>query len=96
MLHTAIKSKCEKMFLVSGDTDLAPVLTALKELYPAITLGVISPMGRSNNELRRLVNITASISEESLKDSRFPDDIEVKPGVFINCPENWKQTKSST
>ena len=92
MLQSAFKGRCDKMFLVSGDTDLAPALVSIKQLFPGTILGLISPMRRSNTELKRIVNITASISEEALSDSRFPDVIEVKPGVSIQCPSEWRAT----
>jgi len=89
MIEAAFKDKFDKAFLVSGDTDQAPIVASIKGLFPQKTIGVISPMGRENGALRRIAHIHSTISEEILKDSMFPNPIIVPGKTQIECPSDW-------
>jgi hypothetical protein len=43
----------EQIVLVSGDTDLAPALTAIRADFPHIRLGVVLPHRVESGELTR-------------------------------------------
>ena len=89
ILGAAFKNRYDKCYLVSGDTDLAPVLAEVKLLFPEKTIGVISPMNRENGALTRIAHIHGSISEEILKDSMFANPIIIPGKTQIECPPEW-------
>lgn len=92
----AMQNWYEKAVLVSGDTDLVPVLKNIRELYRDKKLSLICPMGRVNRELISHSHTTHMISEEILKDSMFDNPILIPGKTRIECPSEWGVPLSSS
>ncbi len=89
IMGAAFKNRFDKCYLVSGDTDLAPVLAEIKLLFSDKIIGVISPMGRENGALKRIAHIHGAISEEILKDSMFENPLIIPEKPQLECPIEW-------
>lgn len=61
LLESALKSSCDTVVLVSGDSDLVPALVAARRLAPSTTLAVGLPFGRSNVALERAADVAFTI-----------------------------------
>lgn len=89
------KGLAEQVVFVSNDTDLSPALTALREDFPAIQIGVIAPVRLSTNhrpvnkQLSAQANWTRRhINDDELSECQLPEQIPTnkKP---ITKPEYW-------
>lgn len=78
--------------LVTGDSDIVPAIIAVKESFPAKRIGVIIPIGRSAEEMKKVCDFHMKMKEKHLRGSQFPDSItlDAAKGITINCPANWK------
>lgn len=83
-----IKDQTDIIVIISGDTDLAPVIRTVKLLYPHKKILFGFPYKRINNELKLLAPESFSISKEQYAKYQFPNTITynkkslVKP---LNC-----------
>lgn len=90
----AAKDELEHIVLVSNDTDLVPLLEALKEDFPLIKRGVIFPIrneaGRpASTKLSELADWTRTVIHDSeLNRHQFSDRIGTKRKPAIK-PRHW-------
>lgn len=89
-----VDSRIEQLVLISADTDMTPVLKAIREDFPEITVGIILPhregiergvpgsLKNHSNWIRR------HITSNELKAYQFPDSVPThkKPA---KKPEYW-------
>jgi uncharacterized LabA/DUF88 family protein len=87
-----------QLVLVSGDTDLAPALSAIRADFPHIRLGVILPHRSEAGELVReppgSLKTSADwmrryISNEELAACQLPDKVPLKRKPAIVKPDYW-------
>ncbi|MGD1001564.1 MAG: NYN domain-containing protein [Candidatus Brocadiia bacterium] len=90
MMTDAFQNQFDTAILVSGDSDLAAPLEAIKRLFPAKKVIVAFPAGRISNRLARLAYASFVIGRTKYAKSLFPDMVP-KPGGFVLCrPINWR------
>jgi uncharacterized LabA/DUF88 family protein len=83
-----IKDEAETIIIISGDTDLAPVIRTAKYLYPAKQIIFGFPYKRENRELKKLVLKSFSISKETYHKYQFPQQLIVGNKILIK-PNSW-------
>jgi 6-hydroxy-3-succinoylpyridine 3-monooxygenase len=94
MLDDAFNDRCDNFILVSGDSDLAPVILKIKSLYPSKMMIVYVPARSPNPWLRHskpLANIADKyrfFPEILLSKAQFPDVIRDSEGEF-HKPASW-------
>lgn len=101
MYRTACRAdhlQVEQIVLVSGDTDLAPALAAIRSDFPQIRLGVILPHRLDSGELVRDPpgSLKASadwmrryISDDELSASQLPPKVPLPRKPAIVKPDYW-------
>jgi len=101
MYRTACHSQhlnIEQIVLVSGDTDLAPALAAIRTDFPHIALGVILPHRCENGELVREAPgslkahsdwMRRHISGAELADCQLPPKVPLPKKPAIVKPDYW-------
>jgi uncharacterized LabA/DUF88 family protein len=84
----------QQLVLVSGDTDMAPALRAIREDFPQMTVGVVLPyrtgfkrtppgsLKEHSHWMRRV------ISAEELRSHQFPDKVPTRKTPAIK-PDYW-------
>lgn len=77
--------------LVTGDSDIAPAIRAVKETFPAKRIGLLVPIGRSAEEMKNACDFHMKIKEKHLRGSQFPDRIIIDPenNIFLDRPSMW-------
>ena len=83
-----IKNETDTIVIISGDTDLAPVIRTVNQLYPAKKILFGFPYKRFNRELKSLSPSSFSISKEQYVKHQFPEKIINKNQELIK-PNNW-------
>lgn len=93
MLDDAIHDRCERMVVVSGDSDLVPALERVKNFRPAVTITVYVPARNRIRgaavELRAAADKARTLPLAPLGRSQFPPTLMVGTGSTINKPVGW-------
>jgi len=85
----------DQIVLCSNDSDLSPVLEAIREDHPAVKIGVILPrkpdlQAKRSESLEKLAHWTRDhIRDEELQSSQFPDRVG-KGKKPVDKPAHWR------
>ena len=80
----------EKIYLVTGDTDLLPAIRMIKEDFPNTQIGVIFPYNRLNAELSQEAHIYHKTTLKTLQNTLLPLKLKKQNGKIITCPNEWQ------
>ncbi|MBI2070965.1 MAG: NYN domain-containing protein [Elusimicrobia bacterium] len=89
LLKTAVQDLYDSAVIVSGDSDLIPAVKAVKSLFPAKKIGVMVPIGRSAEDLKKNCDFRFKMKERHLQTSQFPDIIDLGEGAKLERPKTW-------
>ena len=89
MIKDAFKNEYDVAILISGDSDLVPPVTAIKELYPDKEIRIAFPPNRESNELKKVADGSFKIGVQKLEASQLPKTIVNKYGDKIVKPVEW-------
>ena len=89
ILEGAALNQFDAAVIVSGDTDLRPVVGTFTRLHPDKRLLFAFPFDRKNRELARLVPASFSIGAELYAKHQFPDRVRLPSGKFVHRPKEW-------
>jgi uncharacterized LabA/DUF88 family protein len=78
--------------LITGDSDIIPAIIAVKESFPAKQIGLVTPIGRSAEEMKNVCDFHIKMKQDHLKNSQFPDSIviDAAKNITLNRPAKWK------
>lgn len=91
LFQCAYKDKFDTGILITGDSDIIPAIVAVKESFPKKQIGVVTPIGRSAEELKKVCDFYMKMKEEHLQRSQFPDRviIDSEKNIFLDRPPTW-------
>lgn len=78
----------DRVVLVTGDTDVAPVVRAAKLMYPAREVCFAFPWNRKQSELANMVSKCLTMSREAYAKHQFADPAVIG-GVSYSKPAAW-------
>ena len=90
MIREAVKNSFDTATLVSGDTDFAPAIEVIKELYPSKRVAVLFPFRRVNDNFKPVAHYTQRTKLANVVDCLFPDPLILPGGSLLSCPPEWK------
>jgi uncharacterized LabA/DUF88 family protein len=88
----AMRDKFDTAMLVSGDSDLIPPITAIRDNFLNKRVGVIIPVGRKAKELKDTADFNYKMEKSRLYDSLLDEDAEIR-GMKITAPKGWLPSK---
>ena len=94
MLDDAYNDRCDKHILVSGDSDLAPVLKLVRKLFPGKKLITYIPAkasagnARYSRTLRDVSHKLRYLPENLLPKAQLPNIMQDSDGMF-HKPSSW-------
>jgi uncharacterized LabA/DUF88 family protein len=88
LLADGVADKFDTALILSGDSDLAPVTTKLKQFCPGKKIGIIVPKGQSAMHLKLHADFFKTIQTRDLKKSLLPEQV-IYNGKLITAPEGW-------
>jgi len=94
LFKLAVEDRFDKALIISGDSDLVPAIKAVRTTFPTKQVGVVIPIGRKSEELKQICDFYMRMRLKHIRDSRFPDEIDVGDGKFLSCPEQWRLAPS--
>jgi uncharacterized LabA/DUF88 family protein len=90
LYDSAFKDLYDKAVIVSGDSDLLPAIRIIHGTFPGKVIGIVVPIGKSSEYMKRFVDFHFKMLEKHLSSSRFADALTLKDGTILNCPTSWK------
>jgi len=88
LLADGITDKFDTALILSGDSDLAPVITKLRDLNPEKKIGIIVPQNQSAMNLKQHAGFFKKIHDRDLKKSLLPEQV-IYNGKIITAPTGW-------
>ena len=88
MLRDAYEKRADSLVLISGDTDLAPIVKTIR-YHIGMPVLVFNPQKSICNELRRYATFYRNIPPGFADGCRLPDSFMTADGRTIRCPEAW-------
>ena len=88
MLRDAYEHAADVLVLVSGDSDLAPVVKTVRYRVGVPVL-VFNPQMSISNELRRYATFYRNIPKGFADGCRLPNPVVAGNGRKIQCPQAW-------
>jgi len=93
MIEDAITDKCDRLIVVSGDSDLVPAVKAVKLVNPNKKVIVYVPANNqvrgAANELRNSSDRHKTLPNNLLSTAQFPNQLTDLKGGIIQKPEAW-------
>ena len=89
IVEAAARGDCSAVTLVSGDTDLLPVLKTAHRLRPELRLYCLFPPYRSNQAFRRHDNADFKISPKKLPEHVLANPVVTPGNRRIAKPAGW-------
>jgi uncharacterized LabA/DUF88 family protein len=93
MLVDVIEDKCDRLVLVSGDSDLVPAISTIKTIDPDKHVTVYVParnrMRGAAVEIRAAADKHRTLPNNLIAKSQFPATIPDGKGGYIQRPQDW-------
>ena len=93
MLDDAYQNNCDRMIVVSGDSDLVPAVELVRKRFPRIQIVVYVPSRHPKRgaatELRNAANKNKTLPTALFKKTQFPQSLVDNSGQTINKPSSW-------
>lgn len=90
MVTLAAADFCDKIILISGDTDVLPAIDMVQKFYEGKQVGVVVPIGKASESLKKAADFHYRMRESHLKRSQFGDPHTLPDGSLLSRPSNWK------
>ncbi len=88
LMKLAAVGACERVFVVSGDTDLVPAISEARATWPA-RIGVAFPARRATAQLRAVADWTVNLDSGAYARHQFPSVVAGRDGTPIRRPSSW-------
>jgi uncharacterized LabA/DUF88 family protein len=89
MLTDAVRDVYDIALLVSADSDLRPVVAAVKHLGTGKRIVAAFPPRRRSKSLAQAVDGYVSVSHTRVRNAQLPPEIVTRGGVRISRPAYW-------
>lgn len=90
LFRLAVADDFDTAVIVSGDSDLIPSMTAVRQTFPAKQIRVVIPIGRAAEALKKAADFSERMKEVHLRSSLFPLEIDLGRGEILACPHKWR------
>ena len=89
MLEDAVQDVYDIAILVSGDSDLRPVIAAVKRLRTDKRIIAVFPPRRHSKDLAQAVDGYVSVGLDKIRNAQLPPKVATKGGVALIRPAYW-------
>jgi len=95
MLTDAFCRKHERVYVVSGDSDLVPAVNMMRRLDACPRIVIANPPKRKSEELCAAADASFSIKEKGLRASQLPETVESRTGRDLTRPARWNKAPAA-
>lgn len=91
MIIDSYEKKCDKMVLMSGDTDFVPPLKEIKNKHKHIKTMILFPPGNWSTHLNQICPDNRNLETQKPKWNKaiLPHKVEFDDGKFYDIPTKW-------
>lgn len=90
VMKMAILDEFDLALIVSADSDLVPMIKAVKHIKPTKEFRVVIPINQKAKELTQVCGDRRKIQDVHLADSQFPETVTLTDGMTISRPKEWQ------
>ena len=90
LLGDAQDDAFDTAIVVSGDSDLAGPISALRERYRNKRILAAFPPSRASKKLREVASATFTIGRDVFRDSQLPERVVKPDGYALMRPTSWR------
>ena len=95
LLNDARDDRFDMAMVVSGDSDLVPIVESVRRRHSRKRVIVASPPKRWSTDLAQSAHAAFQVSRAAIRSNRLPDPVITPEGVELRAPEGWLPTPSS-
>ena len=85
----AFLDRFDTAILVTGDSDIIPAISVVKDHFPKRRVVVAFPPERRLDSVSRIADRTISVNRTILLRSQLPDEVTLPDGTVLKRPEKW-------
>jgi uncharacterized LabA/DUF88 family protein len=89
LLYANDDSHCEAFVLVTGDSDLVPVIKTVQRVYPSTDIRFAFPYNRKSEDLVKLVPSSFKLRTGHYQANQFKSPVQLTDGTLIHKPTSW-------
>jgi len=89
LMSDAFLNRYDVAYLLSADSDLTPVITSIRSLFPDKKIVIAFPPERHSKDLENRARFSFTIGRAELAKSLFPPEIKKSNGYILKCPDLW-------
>ena len=89
ILNDAYDNRFDMAMIISGDSDLVPIVESVRERFPGKRLIVASPPKRWSTDLARSAHAAFQVSRAAIRSNRLPNPVVTPEGVKLRAPAGW-------
>ena len=93
LVKMAALKEYDRMYLVTGDTDIAPAVNLAKELHPEGVITITPPPNRDKyiSALMARANNKQTITFDMIRQAQFQHTLlDLEGNALVSCPDPWK------
>jgi len=95
LLRLVAAGECERLVVVSGDTDIVPAIDEARAVWAA-QVGVAFPARRANAQLRRVASWSVNLDPAWYLRHQLPCSVTAADGHAIVRPSGWQGAAASS
>ena len=95
LLNDAYDDRFDMAMVISGDSDLVPIVESVRERFPRKRVIVASPPKRWSTALAQSAHAAFQVSRAAIRSNRLPDPLVTPEGVTLRAPHGWLPTPSA-
>ena len=89
LLNDAYDDRFDMAMMVSGDSDLVPIVESVRKRFPRKRVIVASPPKRWSTDLAQSAHAAFQVSRAAVRSNRLPDPVVTPEGVELRAPPGW-------
>lgn len=89
LLNDAHDDRFDMAMVISGDSDLVPIVESIRDRFPCKRVIVASPPKRWSTDLAQSANAAFQVSRAAIRSNRLPDPVVTPEGVRLRAPRGW-------
>ena len=95
LLNDAYDDLFDMALVISGDSDLVPIIESVRERFARKRVIVAAPPKRWSTDLAQSAHAAFQVSRAAIRSNRLPDPVITPEGVALRAPEGWLPTPNS-
>lgn len=90
VMKMAILDEFDLALIVSADSDLVPMIKAIRQIKPSKEFRVVIPINQKAKELTQVCGDRRKVQDVHLADAQFPESVTLTDGTTVTRPVTWQ------